>query len=220
MPRLVPVAPRPAVIPVASSERWSVETLREFYERIKDCRKCPLAKGRTQVVFGVGSENADLMFIGEAPGYYEDQQGEPFVGAAGQLLDKLLASIGLTRNEVYIANIIKCRPPQNRDPLPEEVEACKPYLYKQIEMIAPKIICTLGNHATRVLLNKNVSISRVHGRKFGGNNYYIFPIYHPAAALHMRTNLSALEEDFLKLKEFLARGVEPPPKEPEQMGLF
>ncbi len=196
------------------------ETLQQFYEKIKDCQRCALGNTRTNLVFGVGNENADLMFVGEAPGYYEDLQGEPFVGAAGQLLDRLLASIGLKREQVYIGNVLKCRPPQNRDPLPEEIETCTPYLFKQIEIIKPKVVCTLGNFATRVILGKSVSMSKVHGRTFKGKGHYIFPIYHPAAALHMQTNLSALEEDFLKLKELLAKGVEPPPVEPEQMGLF
>ncbi len=195
-------------------------TLEEFYEEIKDCQKCPLEKTRTNFVFGVGADNADLMFVGEAPGYYEDKQGEPFVGAAGQLLDKLLASIGLDRSKVYIANVLKCRPPQNRDPSPEEIEICKPYLFKQIELIKPKIICTLGNHATRTILNKNISISKVHGTLFKGDGYFIFPIYHPAAALYMRTTLEALEKDFLKLKDLLEKSVDPLPEELKQMELF
>jgi len=143
------------------------------------------------------------MLVGEAPGYYEDKEGRPFVGAAGQLLDKLLNSIGLKREEVYIANVLKCRPPDNRDPNPEEIEACESYLLKQIEIIKPKVICTLGNFATRVLLQKNVNISKVRGQQFQADNYLIFPIYHPAAALHARVNLTALEEDFKKLKKVL-----------------
>lgn len=196
------------------------ETLQELYEEVKDCKKCSLSKTRTNLVFGVGSENADLMFVGEAPGYYEDQQGEPFVGAAGQLLDKLLSSIGLSRNQIYIANVLKCRPPENRDPLPEEVELCKPYLFEQIKIIKPLVICTLGNHATRLLLDKNVSMTKVHGQRFEGQGYYIFPIFHPAAALYARATLTSLEEDFLKLSDLLKVGVEPPPEQPEQMGLF
>lgn len=196
------------------------ETLEEFHQQIKDCQKCSLSKTRTNLVFGVGNPEAKLMFVGEAPGYYEDQQGEPFVGAAGQLLDKLLASIGLARDDVYIANVLKCRPPGNRDPLPEEIETCKPYLFEQIEIIKPKVVATLGNFSTRLILDKAVSISKVHGQKLQGNGYYIFPIYHPAAALYMRTTLNDLEKDFLSLKELLGEGVEPPPEEPEQMGLF
>lgn len=195
-------------------------TLKEFYEEIKNCQKCSLGKTRTNFVFGVGADNADLMFVGEAPGYYEDQQGEPFVGAAGRLLDKLLASIDLDRSKIYIANVLKCRPPQNRDPIPEEVEACKPYLLKQIELIKPKVIATLGNHATRTILNKAVNISKVHGVKSQGDGYFIFPIYHPAAALYTKTTLEALEKDFLKLKDLLEENIEELPEKPQQLGLF
>lgn len=198
-------------------------TLEELYNEIKDCQKCALGKTRTKLVFGVGSEKAELVFVGEAPGYHEDQQGEPFVGAAGQLLDKLLASIVLSRAQTYIANVLKCRPPQNRDPLPEEVEVCRPHLFEQIEIIKPRIVCTLGRHATQLLLNKNVSMTKVHGQKFAGTGYTIFPIYHPAAALYARTTMTALEEDFLKLGELLKADPEPPPEksvEVQQMGLF
>jgi len=198
------------------------DTLQELYDEMKDCQKCVLAKTRTKLVFGVGNETADLMFVGEAPGYHEDQQGEPFVGAAGQLLDKLLGSIGLSRRQIYIGNVLKCRPPQNRDPLPEEVEICKPYLMKQIEIIKPLIVCTLGRHASQLLLNKNISMTKVHGQCFDGKNYYIFPIYHPAAALYARTTLTALEDDFSKLSDLLKSDIQPPSQEPEaqQMGLF
>lgn len=199
------------------------ETLQELYKAMKDCQKCALGKTRTKLVFGVGSENADLMFVGEAPGYYEDQQGEPFVGAAGQLLDRLLASIDLSRDQIYIANVLKCRPPQNRDPLPEEVEICQPYLFEQIKIIKPVVVCALGRHAAQLLLNKNVSMTKVHGKRFEGQGCYVFPIYHPAAALYARTTLTALEEDFLKLSDLLKVGLEPPPRqieETQQMGLF
>lgn len=196
------------------------KTLAEFEAEIKDCQQCSLGKTRTNLVFGVGSEDADLMFIGEAPGYNEDQQGEPFVGAAGQLLDKLLASIGLSRGQVYIGNVLKCRPPENRDPLPEEVEQCKPYIYEQVNIIKPKIVASLGAHATKLILGKTVSMSKVHGQKFEGDGYYIFPIYHPAAALYARSTLTSLEEDFSRLKDFLAQDIEPPRQEPRQMGLF
>lgn len=199
-------------------------TLGELYDEIKDCQECALGKTRTKLVFGVGSENADLMFVGEAPGYHEDQQGEPFVGAAGQLLDRLLSSIGLTRRQIYIANVLKCRPPQNRDPLPEEVEMCRPHLYEQIKIIKPVVICTLGRHATQLILDRSVSMSKVHGQRFKGQGYYIFPIYHPAAALYARTTLTSLEEDFLKLDQLLKPGIEMPPEQPQdqpkQMGLF
>lgn len=196
------------------------ETLTELREEVDDCLKCPLGRTRTKLVFGVGSENADLMFIGEAPGYYEDKQGEPFVGAAGKLLDQLLASIGLHRKQVYIANVLKCRPPNNRDPQPEEVETCKPFLLEQIKIIQPKIIVTLGNHATRLILNKNVSISTVRGKKIKASGFFVFPIFHPAAALYTPSMKISLEKDFQELEKILDEKEEPPEEQPEQMGLF
>ncbi len=183
--------------------------LSEYYEQIKDCKRCHLYSGRTNLVFGEVNENADLMFVGEAPGYHEDQQGRPFVGAAGKLLNELLAEIGLKREDVYITNIIKSRPPNNRDPLPEEIEACKPYLTEQIKIIKPKIIATLGAHATKTMLNKNVSISKVHGQSFEGNGFTIIPIFHPAAALYRRQTLELLKDDFKKLKELLEKDSPP-----------
>ncbi len=193
--------------------------MESLQEEIKGCRKCPLADSRTNVVVGDGSTSADTLFVGEAPGFYEDREGKPFVGAAGQLLERLLRSIGLTRADVYIANVLKCRPPQNRDPLPEEIEACKPFLFRQIEIIKPKVICTLGNFATRLILEKNVSISQVRGKKIIHGSHVVFPIFHPAAALHASTNLSSLEEDFRKLKAVLAEPTEIQPQ-PEQRSLF
>lgn len=196
------------------------ETLEELYEQIKDCQRCSLSKTRTNLVFGMGDPEADLMLVGEAPGYYEDKQGEPFVGAAGKLLDSLLQSIGLDRSQVYIGNVLKCRPPQNRDPSPDEIKICQGNLFEQIRIIKPRVVCSLGNFATRLILGKNVSISKVRGQCFPRPDYYIYPIYHPAAALHARTNLAALEKDFLGLKELLSKNLEPPPSQPEQMGLF
>ena len=134
-------------------------------DAVAGCTRCPLAATRTQVVFGAGSPTADLMFVGEAPGFHEDKQGVPFVGAAGQLLGKLLAGIGLTRDDVYIANVLKCRPPGNRDPLPEEIAACESHLFRQIELIQPKVVATLGNFATKLLSGKPDGITRVHGRE-------------------------------------------------------
>jgi len=195
------------------------QTLQEFYEEIKDCERCALSKSRTKLVFGSGSSDADIIFIGEAPGYYEDKQGIPFVGAAGKLLDELLEGVGLKRSQVYIANVLKCRPPNNRDPLADEIETCKPYLLKQIEIIKPKIICPLGNFATRLILEKNVGISKVHGQKFQVKDSVVFPIFHPAAALHQPAIRKPLEEDFVKLKKLLDEGVEITPYT-EQMGLF
>jgi len=149
------------------------------------------------------------MFVGEAPGYHEDQQGRPFVGQAGRLLEELLASIGLKREQVFIANVLKSRPPNNRDPLPEEIAACKPYLWRQIEIIRPKVICTLGNHATKLLTGSPEGITRVHGRPqafvIAGREMSLYPIFHPAAALYTRAMLATLQEDFRRLPELLAR---------------
>lgn len=200
----------------------NITSLYELEKVVKSCVHCPLKETRTQVVFGVGNPQADLMFVGEAPGYHEDLQGEPFVGAAGRLLDELLISIlGLTRKEVYIANVLKCRPPGNRDPLPEEVEHCLPFLEKQIELIDPAVICTLGNHAARALLKKPVNISKVHGQPVAAGRRWLFPTYHPAAALYTATIKKLLEEDFKKLGQLLSSGRPQASGElPEQLGLF
>jgi DNA polymerase len=196
--------------------------LQGFYDEIKNCQHCSLGRSRTNLVFGSGDEEAKIVFVGEAPGYYEDRQGEPFVGAAGKLLTELLGKIGLKRKEVYIANVLKCRPPENRNPTPEEIEACKPYLLQQIEIIKPKVVCTLGNFATQTILNKKVPISKVKARPAQVKGFLVFPLYHPAAALHQGWMREPLEEDFYKLKEFLNSGIEPRTevKEPEQMDLF
>jgi len=193
--------------------------LQTFHEAIKDCQKCALAAGRTQVVFGTGNPEADIMFVGEAPGYYEDKEGQPFVGAAGKLLDRLLQEIGLQRSEIFIANVLKCRPPQNRDPLPDEVEACKPYLFRQIELIKPRVICTLGNFATQLLLEKKVGITKVRGQAFQMHNYFVFPMLHPAAALHREAFQASVREDFQHLRAFLDQGL-PPEASQEQMQLL
>jgi DNA polymerase len=175
------------------------------------CTRCALSQGRTQVVFGNGHPDADLMFVGEAPGFHEDQQGIPFVGQAGKLLDKLLAGISLTRADVYVANTLKCRPPGNRDPLPEEKHQCEPWLFKQIELIKPKVIATLGNHATKQL----TGITRIHGQPqqvaYGPTTVTIFPIYHPAAALYTPAMLKVLEEDFAKIPALLDQDTEQVP---------
>jgi uracil-DNA glycosylase len=200
------------------------------------CTLCALSRTRTQVVFGNGHPDADLMFVGEAPGFHEDQQGIPFVVQAGKLLDKLLGGIGLTRADVYVANTLKCRPPGNRDPLPEEKHRCEPWLFKQIELIRPKVIATLGNHATKQLTGKETGITRVHGQPqpavYGSVTVTIFPIYHPAAALYTPAMLKVLEEDFAKIPALLEQELEPVPSladlvpepEPEpvavQLGLF
>jgi uracil-DNA glycosylase len=199
-------------------------TLQELKTTASTCTKCRLAAGRTQVVFGVGNPSADVMFIGEGPGYYEDKQGEPFVGAAGQLLTKMLGEIGLGRDEVYICNVIKCRPPGNRDPLPDEIDACKPYLEGQIENIRPRLVVTLGNFATRFVLDRQVSISRVRGERFKIGGRTVIPTFHPAAILHgggeSSSQMAALRSDFRKIREVLE---EPEPVAvgaEEQLGLF
>jgi DNA polymerase len=209
--------------------------LAEFGAQVSGCVRCRLAQARTQVVFGSGDPAADLMFVGEAPGFHEDQQGIPFVGQAGKLLDTLLAGIGLTRPEVYVANTLKCRPPGNRDPQPDEIESCEPYLFRQIALIEPRVIATLGNFATRLLSGKQLGITRVHGVEqettIGGHRVLLYPLYHPAAALYTPAMLRVLEEDFRRLPELLGRvpgapAVEPAPQleiasEPAvQLGLF
>lgn len=193
--------------------------LEDLYQEMRDCQKCPLSRNRTNLVFGIGNENSEIVFVGEAPGYYEDKEGKPFVGQAGKLLDKLLASIGLKREDVYIANVLKCRPPENRDPLPEEVQICKPYLFRQIEIIKPRVVCTLGNFATQTILEKKVGISKVRGKPQQVRNFLAFPLFHPAAALHQNWVLEPLHEDFRKLREFLDSGIAGKP-ESSQMELF
>jgi uracil-DNA glycosylase len=188
--------------------------IQDLAKSLHDCQRCKLAKmGRTQVVFGVGNPQASVMFVGEAPGFHEDQQGEPFVGAAGKLLNDLLQSAGLSRSDVYIANVIKCRPPNNRDPEPDEVETCKPFLMQQIAMIHPKLVCTLGNWATQTLLERKVGITKVRGQAFYLKDFVLFPLLHPAAALHQSSMLEPLREDFTKLREFLDRHSQPAPTE-------
>jgi DNA polymerase len=193
--------------------------LAELYEEMRDCQKCSLCQSRTNLVFGAGNEKAEIVFVGEAPGYYEDKEGKPFVGQAGKLLDKLLDSISLKRGDVYIANVLKCRPPENRNPLPQEVETCKSYLFKQIEIIKPRVVCTLGNFATQTILEKKVGITKVRGKPVPVRNFFVFPLFHPAAALHQNWVLEPLREDFRKLKEFVDSGVEVKP-ESSQMELF
>jgi DNA polymerase len=183
-------------------------------------------------VFGSGNPDAELMFVGEAPGFHEDQQGVPFVGQAGKLLEKLLAGIGLERSDVYIANVIKCRPPGNRDPQPDEIEACESHLFKQIELIQPQLVATLGNFATKLLTGKPLGITRVHGQEqwttLGGNRVQLYPLYHPAAALYTPRMLQVLEEDFARIPQLLGADdaprptlqLAPPPEPTVQLGLF
>jgi DNA polymerase len=192
----------------------AVTDLHAYRDEVAGCTRCALAGGRTQVVFGSGDPAADLMFVGEAPGFHEDKQGVPFVGAAGKLLDQLLAGIGLTRADVYVANVLKCRPPGNRDPLPEEIEACEAHLWRQIELIEPRVVATLGNFATKLLSGRPTGITRVHGQEqettLGGRRELLYPLYHPAAALYTPRMLDVLKSDFARLPELLGREVEPP----------
>jgi uracil-DNA glycosylase family 4 len=211
--------------------------LRQYAEETATCTRCALAQGRTQVVFGSGSPDADLMFVGEAPGFHEDQQGVPFVGQAGKLLDELLGGIGLTRADVFVANVLMCRPPGNRDPQPDEISACEPHLFHKIELIEPKLVATLGNFATKLLSGKPAGITRVHGYEqevtLGARTVFLYPLYHPAAALYTPSMLKVLEEDFARIPALLERVVEQPAvadepvaaqvvQEPEsvQLGLF
>ncbi len=185
--------------------------LQAYADETATCERCALAAGRTQVVFGSGDPDAELVFVGEAPGFHEDQQGLPFVGQAGQLLDRLLQGIGLAREDVYTVNVLKCRPPGNRDPLPDEIAACEPHLFRQIELVQPRIVATLGNFATKLLSGKPHGITRVHGQEqevmLGVSRVLLYPLYHPAAALYTPSMLAVLEEDFARLTDLLERQV-------------
>jgi uracil-DNA glycosylase family 4 len=200
--------------------------LEELARTASTCTRCRLSAGRTQVVFADGSPDADLMFIGEGPGYHEDIQGLPFVGAAGQLLNTLLGEIGLSREEVRITNTVLCRPPGNRDPLPDELESCRPYLTQQIELVDPKVISTLGNFATRVILDRPVSISKVRGTRHSWNGRVVIPTFHPAAVLRgggaASRVMQQVREDFATIRTALdearSAGVVAGPD--EQLGLF
>ena len=198
---------------MAAAERQLTD-LEAFGREVAGCTRCRLAQGRTHVVFGVGDPHADLMFVGEAPGFHEDKQGYPFVGQAGKLLDKLLAGIGLDRSRVYIANVLKCRPPGNRDPAPDEIEACEGHLFRQVELIRPRVVATLGNFATKLLSGKPAGITRVHGAEqevtLGGGRVLLYPLYHPAAALYTPAMLKVLEADFARLPALLGRSVAEP----------
>lgn len=179
------------------------EKLKEFYFQIKDCMDCDLGTTRTNFVFGSGNSGAEILFIGEAPGRNEDLQGKPFVGQAGKILDELLSSIGFNRSDVFIANVLKCRPPENRDPKLEEINMCKKYLFKQIEIIDPKIICTMGKYSTHLILNTDTGITKLRGKVFRVKNRMVLPINHPAAALYTPSRLGILKEDFRRIKMIL-----------------
>jgi uracil-DNA glycosylase family 4 len=196
------------------------EALKDVLAQARGCVRCPeLAATRKTVVFGAGNANADLMFVGEAPGASEDEQGIPFVGRAGKLLEKLLEEIGLSRTEVFIANTLKCRPPGNRDPLTIEIENCQEYLLRQVELIQPTVICTLGNFSTKLLRGDPTGISRLHGQPevivLGARAVRLYPIYHPAAALYTPRMLETLREDFARLPELLALGAPEQPSHEE-----
>ena len=191
-----------------SSSQERREALKAVFEQARTCTRCSeLAATRETVVFGAGNADADLMFVGEAPGANEDRQGLPFVGQAGKLLEKLLGEIGLERRDVFIANVLKCRPPGNRDPRPEEIANCQDYLLRQVELIEPRVICTLGNFATKLLRGDPAGITRVHGqaeiRSIGRRAVRLYPIYHPAAALYTPRMLETLREDFSRLPALL-----------------
>ncbi|WP_249020353.1 uracil-DNA glycosylase [Conexibacter sp. S30A1] len=213
------------------------ELLRAVYHEARGCVACKLHETRTNVVFGAGNADAELMFVGEAPGANEDLQGLPFVGQAGRLLAQLLEEIGMVRDDVFIANTLKCRPPGNRDPYPHELDACRHFLDRQLELIEPTMVCTLGNFATKLLRGEPTGISRIHGqaevRAIGPRTVRLYPLYHPAAALYTPSTLAMLREDFHRIPEILALGppapaVEPAPPVPpptlaaeqDQLGLF
>ena len=177
--------------------------LEEIRAQVEGCRRCPLADGRTQTVFGVGNPSARVLIVGEAPGKNEDLQGEPFVGAAGKYLNELLAIAGLRREDVFIANVLKCRPPGNRDPRPEEIELCTPYLREQTRTIDPEFIVTLGNFSTKFILKTEIGITRMHGTLQRAGRFKVFPIFHPAAALYDGSKREALENDFATLGQLL-----------------
>ncbi len=202
---------------ISATERR--ELLKAVYEEARGCVRCPLHQTRTQVVFGAGNADADLMFIGEAPGANEDRLGLPFVGQAGKLLDKLLAEIGLERGDVWICNVLKCRPPGNRDPQPNEIESCQGYLRSQVELIEPKLICSLGNFSTKLLRGDTTGITRLHGQlqelTIGERAARLYPLYHPAAALYTPATLDALRADFVRIPELLAMA---PLEQPEPLG--
>ena len=192
------------------------ERLKKFFLDIRECRECVLHKTRNKFVFGGGSAEAKIMFVGEAPGKNEDLQGLPFVGRAGDILDKLLASIDMKRNEVFIANVLKCRPPGNRDPQVEEISICKDYLFKQIEIIDPRIICTLGKYSTQLILDTKQGITGLRGKIFQRDGRFILPINHPAAVLYTPSRMDILREDFSRIKRLIDSGYRVNPENSEK----
>jgi uracil-DNA glycosylase len=192
------------------------ELLKAVYDEARGCTRCALHQTRTQVVFGSGNADAELMFIGEAPGAHEDRMGLPFVGQAGKLLDKLLGEIGMERGDVFVCNVLRCRPPDNRDPHPKEIEACQEYLFRTVDLTEPTVVCTLGNFSTKLLRADSTGISRLHGREevrvMGSRAVRLYPLYHPAAALYTPSMQETLRIDFHRIPEILAIG---PPEQPE-----
>jgi uracil-DNA glycosylase len=203
----------------AAAERR--EKLVELFKEVQRCEKCPLHETRTKVVFGAGNADADLMFVGEAPGAEEDRQGLPFVGRAGQLLNQLLDEIGLSREEVFIANVLKNRPPGNRDPLPSEIQACEPWLWQQVALIEPRVVCTLGNFSTKLLSGSQTGITKVRGtpqvHELGGRMVYLLPLFHPAAALRTPAVKETLRADFATIPELLQRPLPGPVPSAEEV---
>ncbi len=198
----------------AAAEERRAELV-DLYREVETCTRCPLHRTRTKAVFGAGDADAELMFVGEAPGAEEDRLGLPFVGRAGQLLNELLEGIGMTREDVFIANVLKSRPPGNRDPQPEEIDACRPYLFEQVRLIEPKVVCTLGNFSTKLLTGNPTGITRVRGtpqvHSLGGQAVFLLPLFHPAAALRTPAMKETLRGDFETLPALLAG---PPPGSP------
>jgi DNA polymerase len=206
---------------VSASAEERREKLVELFKEVQRCEKCPLYETRTKVVFGAGNADADLMFVGEAPGAEEDRQGLPFVGRAGQLLNQLLEEIGLSREEVFIANVLKNRPPGNRDPLPPEIQACEPWLWQQVALIEPRVVCTLGNFSTKLLSGSQTGITKVRGtpqvHELGGRMVYLLPLFHPAAALRTPAVKETLRADFATIPELLKRPLPDPAPSAEEI---
>jgi uracil-DNA glycosylase family 4 len=206
---------------VSASAEERRQQLVELYKEVQRCEKCPLHETRTKVVFGAGNADADLMFVGEAPGAEEDRQGLPFVGRAGQLLNQMLEEIGLSREEVFIANVLKNRPPGNRDPLPPEIQACEPWLWEQVRLIEPRVVCTLGNFSTKLLTGSQTGITKVRGNpqvhELGGRTVYLLPLFHPAAALRTPSVKETLRADFATIPELLQRPLPDPVPSAEEV---
>ncbi len=197
------------------------EQLVALYKEVQGCQKCPLYETRTKAVFGAGNADADLMFVGEAPGAEEDRSGLPFVGRAGQLLNQMLEEIGLVRGDVFIANVLKSRPPGNRDPHPDEIQACEPYLFEQVRLIEPRVVCTLGNFATKLLSGSPTGITKVRGtpqvHELGGRTVFLLPLFHPAAALRTPAVKETLRADFATIPELLQRPLPGPAPSAEEI---